>query len=407
MALFFVLCLSLVGLANYLANLQKAITEIPQLNPSNNEVSVNHLHSSRFPKVSVIVPAYNEAENIQDCIVSILSSTQLTNETIEVLVVDDRSTDETPLIMHTLQQTLGDPRLKIISGLPHPHEKIWTGKNWACFQAVNVSQGEFLLFIDADVRLKRGAIEAVIQAASAAELGLLSCVPAIVCVSWVEWIGQPLMFINLLVSLNSQAVKNPKTETAYAGGFFLLFRRSAYEQIGGHEVVAEHVAEDVAFARLIKRKGLKLGYRLGANIATLRMYRSWKAMWEGWTKILYVGAQRNALVMFALALVMLVIYSIPWLALGITLGKILIFRSVEQIDLIILGAAVIAITLQYKLRLLAEKAFHSSPKYWWLHSLGGLLIAAMAIASVIKTETGWGWTWRGRSIKMASPTDQA
>ncbi|MCC5621827.1 hypothetical protein [Nostoc sp. CHAB 5715] len=59
----------------------------------------------------------------------------------------------------------------------------------------------------------------------------------------------------------------------------------------------------------------------------------------------------------------------------------------------------IAILLQYNLRTLAAQASHSSPKYWWLHSLGGLLVAVIAIASVIKTETGWGWTWRGRSLK--------
>jgi hypothetical protein len=214
------------------------------------------------------------------------------------------------------------------------------------------------------------------------------------------------MFINLLISLNSETVKNPKTETAFAGGFFMLFKRSAYEEVGGHQIVANQVAEDVALARLIKRNGLKLGYRLGPNLATLRMYRSWNAMWEGWTKVLYVGAQRNLLITLSLALVMLIIYSIPWLTLGIVLDKILVLGLMENLDLITIGSALIAIILQYKLRTLAEKALHISSKYWWLHSLGGLLIGVMAVVSIIKTETGWGWTWRGRSLKMPiSPID--
>ncbi|HHP7243557.1 MAG TPA: glycosyltransferase [Elainellaceae cyanobacterium] len=342
---------------------------------------------------------------MQACVTSILSSTCLTDTGLEVLVIDDQSTDETLRIVQNLQQHLADSRLKVISGLPRPQDSVWIGKNWACAQAVDYSQGEFLLFLDADVRLKPGAIERIIQIGLSEQLALLNCIPEIVCESWVEWLIQPLMFINLLVSLNSEAVKNPKTETAFAGGFFMLFRRSEYEHVGGHQAVADQVAEDVALARSIKRNGLKLGYRLGPNIATLRMYRSWAAMWEGWTKVLYVGAQRNVLITLLLALVMLTIYTIPWFAIGITLGKMLIAGAIEKIDLMILGAAVIAIIFQYRLRLLAKKAFYTPTKYWWLHSLGGLLIAIMAIASIVKAETGWGWTWRGRPLKISITQD--
>jgi glycosyltransferase involved in cell wall biosynthesis len=388
--------LSLVGLIIYLAQLQNAVTEIHQINPSK-DIFFDNPPNSGFPKVSVIVPAYNEADNIQDCVTSILNSTSLLAENIEVWIVDDQSTDETLMILQTLQQNLGDPRLKILPGLPRPKTQIWTGKNWACNQATELSEGEFLLFIDADVRLKPGAIEAAIQTAVAENIDLLNCIPGLICESLAEWLVQPLIFINLLISLNYKVVKDPKTETAFAAGPFMLFRRSAYEEIGGHQAVASQVAEDVALARLIKHNGLKLGYRLGANIATLRMYHSWSALWEGWTKVLYVGAQRNLLIMLYLAMVMLIIYSIPLLGLIIILGKSLAI-GLETIDLLTIGIALIAIILQYKLRTLAAKALHSPPKYWWLHGLGGLLVAVIAIASVIKTETGWGWTWRGRSL---------
>ncbi len=397
MFLLLIIFLSLVGLITYLALLKNAVAEIDQLNPSEDILCDNPLNSG-FSRVSVIVPAYNEANNIQGCVESILESTRLSAENLEVWVVDDQSTDETLTILQTLQQN-GDPRLKILPGSPRPKDEIWTGKNWPCTQAAELSEGEFLLFIDADVRLKPRAIEAAIQAALAEDIALLNCIPKVVCESLVEWLVQPLIFINLLISLNSKVVKDPKTKTAYAAGPFMLFRRSAYEQVGGHRAVASQVAEDVALARLIKHSGLKLGYRLGAKIATLRMYRSFSALWEGWTKVLYVGAQRNFLIMFSLALVMLTIYSIPWLGLIIILGKRPLVISRETIDLLTIGIAVIAIFLQYKLRTLAAKAFHSPPKYWWLHGLGGLLVAVMAIASVIKTETGWGWTWRGRPLK--------
>lgn len=398
MILLLILFLALFGLIIHVDKLKQAVTEIYQLSLPKEIFSNYYSNSSRLPTISVIVPAYNEADNIQDCVTSILNSTSLLAENIEVWIVDDCSTDETLIIVQTLQQSLKDPRLKLIPGLPRPEGQVWIGKNWACAQAAKCAGGEFLLFIDADVRLKPGAIEAALQVALLEHVDLLNCIPALVCDCLAEWLVQPLIFINLLISLNDKIVKDPEKETAFAAGSFMLFRGSAYEEIGGHQAVASHVAEDVALARLIKHSKLKLGYRLGANIATLRMYRSWEALWEGWTKVLYVGAQRNLLIMLYLAMLMLIIYSIPWLGLIIILEKSLAI-GLEAIDLFTIEIALIAIILQYKLRTLIANALHCPPKYWWLHSLGGLLVAVMAIASVIKTETGWGWTWRGRALR--------
>lgn len=396
-------CFSLSSLTAYLAYLRRAVAEIPQLSPSRDVIS-GDLVNSEFPIISVIIPAYNEADNIEDCIISVLGSIHLSANKLEVWVVDDQSTDDTLTILTTLQQNLADPRLKLLLGQPRPVKQVWTGKNWACTQAAERAFGEFLLFIDADVRLKPGAIKTVIQVAESERVDLLNCIPALICGSLAEWLVQPLIFINLLISLNSKVVKDPKTETAFAAGFFMLFRRSAYEQVGGHQAVASEVAEDVVLARRIKHSGLKLQHALGSDLATLRMYRSWAALWEGWTKVLYSGAQRSLQLMLLLALVMLSIYSIPWLGLVIGVGKSLLIGW-KTLDLLAICLALSAISLQYNLRSLASEALHTPPKYWWLHGLGGLLVAIIAIASVIKTETRWGWTWRGRSLSSTQETD--
>lgn len=392
------LSLSLVSLTSYLVHLRRAVAEIPKLSPSRDIISEDSLEF-RFPRVSVIIPAYNEADNIEDCIRSVLNNTHLSASKLDVWVVDDQSTDETLMILKTLEQNLADPRLKLLLGQPRPVQQVWIGKNWACTQGAERAFGEFLLFIDADVRLKPGAIETVIQAAESEQVDLLNCIPAIVCGSLSEWLVQPLIFINLLISLNSKAVKDPKTETAFAAGPFMLFRRSAYEEVGGHQAVASQVAEDVALARRIKCSGLKLQHRLGPDLAILRMYRSWAALWEGWTKVLYSGSQRRLWLMLFLALLMLNIYSLPWLGLVIVVGKNLLMGW-KTFDWVAIGLVLSAIILQYNLRSLAFQALQNPPKYWWLHGLGGLLVAVIAIASVVKTETGWGWTWRGRSLKQ-------
>lgn len=396
MFLFLLLCFSLISLIVYLAQFRFAVTAIGQLTPSHDD-TIDELSLTASSVISVIVPAYNEADNIQACITSILNSTELSQQYLEVWVIDDQSTDETWSILTALQQQLQDPRLKLLSGLSRPQGEVWTGKNWACTQAVAQAKGEFLLFIDADVRLKPGAIAAAVQVAQIEKIGLLCCIPEVVCGSVIEWLVQPLIFISMVISFAQPAVRDPKQEVAYAAGPFMLFQRFAYDLVGGHRAVASEVAEDVALARAIKRHQFKLQFRLGANLASLRMYTSCPTLWEGWTKVLYVGAWRRVELLLLYAVSMLSIYTIPWLGLGILLAKGLAVGWIS-IDWLSIGLVLSLLGLQYYLRKQAAQALYCSPKYWWLQSIGGLLVAIMAIASVIKVETGWGWTWRGRSL---------
>jgi len=403
------LILSLIVSRAYTKNLRLSVKNAPRTDSSTAKPSLE-----RDRKVSVIVPAYNEAENIRDCAIAILESTALSVDNLEVLIVDDRSTDDTLAIAQTLQQQLNDPRLKILAGQARPANQYWAGKNWACAQAVQEVTGEFLLFIDADVRLKPGAIETAISTAETEKIDLFTCMPALVCDCFAEWLVQPLMFNHLAVCFDFTAVNDSsKTDSAFAGGPFMLFRRSAYEQIGGHEAVAGEIVEDVELARRIKRAGLKLALYSGSNLASVRMYRSWSALWEGWTKNLYLGAKRSWGMMIYMAAIMLFLYPMPWLALGILLAngdfaEILAISNYQlpitnyqlPITLLTICLSAIVIWQQYNLRSLGAQISDCSTKYWWLGGLGGALIAAIAIGSAIKTETGWGWTWRGRALQI-------
>jgi len=404
------LIFSLIVSTAYTKNLRRSVKNAPRTNSS----SAQQLLPSTglFPKVSVIVPAYNEAENIRDCAIAILESTALSVDNLEVLIVDDRSTDDTLALAQTLQQQLNDPRLKILAGQARPANEYWAGKNWACAQAVQVATGDFLLFIDADVRLKPGAIETAIATAETEKIDLFTCMPALVCECFAEWLVQPLMFNHLAVCFDFTAVNDvAKTDSAFAGGPFMLFRRSAYEKIGGHEAVAGEIVEDVELARRIKRASLKLGLYSGANLASVRMYRSWSALWEGWTKNLYLGAKRSWGMMVYMAAIMFFLYPMPWLALGILLanGEIANIITNHQlaisnyqfpITLLTICLSAIVIWQHYTLRHLGAQISDCPTKYWWLGGLGGTLIAAIAIGSAIKTETGWGWTWRGRALQI-------
>lgn len=393
------LILSLGLLALYGSKLRHSVSQAPQLYSTNPEIS----HSqAKLPSISVIIPAYNEKENIEDCVISVLQSTQLPPTQMEVWVVDDQSTDETLTLAKSLQEKLADPRLKVMLGKPRPTDQVWMGKNWACSQAVEQAQGEFLLFIDADLRLKPGAIEAALEEQSREETDLLSLSPALVCGCLAEWLIQPLMFNHLAVCFDFAAVNDPKADAAFAAGMFMLFRRTAYEKLGGHQAVAGEVVEDVELARRVKNAGLKLRYILGSNFVATRMYRSFGAIWEGWTKNLYLGANRRWKQMVYMAVIMLFVYSVPWLGLAIFSYKFLVNTLGIQ-DFVTLVLSCVGILLQYDLRRLGSKIYQLSLEYWWLSGVGGVLMAAIALGSMIKTETGWGWTWRGRSLTLENP----
>lgn len=409
MILLTLLIFSLIVSTAYTKNLRRSVKNAPRTGKSPAQQSP----IAQFPKVSVIVPAYNEAENIRDCAIAILESTAPSVDNLEVLIVDDRSTDDTLAIAQTLQQQLNDPRLKILAGQVRPANQYWAGKNWACAEAVQVATGDFLLFIDADVRLKPGAIETAIETVQTEKIDLLTCMPALVCECFAEWLVQPLMFNHLAVCFDFTAVNDPTTDSAFAAGPFMLFRRSAYDKIGGHQAVASEIVEDVELARRIKRAGLKLGLYAGSNLAFVRMYRSWSALWEGWTKNLYLGANRSWGMMIYMAAIMLFLYPMPWLALAILLANGEVANIITNyqlpitdyhlpVTLLTICLAVIVIWQQYTLRRLGAEISDCPTKYWWLGGLGGTLIAAIAIGSAIKTETGWGWTWRGRALQIKS-----
>ena len=405
MILLTLLIFSLIVSTAYTKNLRRSVKNAPRTGTSPTQQSPQS--SAEFPKVSVIVPAYNEAENIRDCAIAILESTRLSVDKLEVLIVDDRSTDDTLAIGQTLQQHLNDPRLKILAGQARPANQYWAGKNWACAQAVQFATGDFLLFIDADVRLKPGAIETAIATVETEKIDLLTCMPALVCDCFAEWLVQPLMFNHLAVCFDFTAVNDAsKTDSAFAAGPFMLFRRSGYDKIGGHAAVAGEIVEDVELARRIKRAGLKLALYAGSNLASVRMYRSWSALWEGWTKNLYLGANRSWGMMIYMAAIMLFLYPMPWLALAILLanGEIanIITNYQLPITLLTICLSLFVIWQQYNLRRLGAEISDCSTKYWWLGGLGGALVAAIAIGSAIKTETGWGWTWRGRALQIKS-----
>ncbi len=388
-----VLGLSLVAIALFFNNLRRSASQAISLVPG----SVSDSSRQTLPKISVIIPAYNEASNIETCVISVLDSTDLAADQLEVLVVDDQSTDETFAIVELLQSSRHDDRLKLIAGQPRPVDQTWMGKNWACTQAVAQATGDYFLFLDADVQLKPGCLETTVAFAEQEQIDLLTFWMTIVCACFAEWIAQPIIANLLAVGYEFASVNDPDHEKVFAVGPFMLFRRTAYEQIGGHRAVADYVVEDVELGRRIKQHRLKLWYGLGHDLAQVRMYQSFSALWEGWTKNWHLGSNRNWRATLYTASITFLVFAVPLLGLliAVTRGAVLGFGGWTTAATVL---ALIGVVLHYPMRRVTQQLTNIPPRYWWLTGLGGIVVSAIPIASIIKVETGWGWTWRGREL---------
>ncbi len=363
------------------------------------------LHPNFADRVDVMIPAYNEAENIEACVRSVLNSTNLSSAQLSVWVVDDQSSDRTWEILTTLAQD-GDDRLQIILGGSRPTGEVWMGKNWACAQAMDRATGDYVLFIDADVQLKPGAIETAVMAAKTNQWDLLTGWPTIVCGCLGEWIAQPIVASMFALAFQPDEIADADNDSMFAVGPFMLFRRSAYDRVGGHRALRSEIVEDVELARAIQQAGLSLHFGYLSDLALLRMYRTFGALWEGWTKNWHLGSRRNTKATLYSATIALLIFTLPWLNVGLTINNLwqAIGLSATSAQVVCLGLLLIgSITVlvrQWQIRQRVQNVMNFSANYWWLSGIGGITIAAIAVASWIKTETGWGWTWRGRSLKL-------
>lgn len=233
------------------------------------------------PIVSVLVPARNEALNIEKCVRSLLAQDY---PDFEVIVLDDQSTDETPDILEELRTA--NPALKIIPGEPLPLG--WLGKHWACHQLSQQGRGELLLFTDADTWHEPHALRDSVSALHENQADLLTAFPHEAVITWGEKLTVPMLGFAPLSFIPLFLARLPGlSRLAITIGQFMLFRRSAYDAIGGHEAVREHPLDDVKFGRRILKRGLKWMLVDGTTHVHCRMYRDFDSAVAGFTRSLF------------------------------------------------------------------------------------------------------------------------
>ncbi len=229
--------------------------------------------------ISAIVPARDEEAVIAACVEALAVQTEIA----EIFVVDDHSRDRTAEIVRGLREK--HPQVKLLEAGELPDG--WAGKNNAAWAGAQQATGGWLLFTDADSVLLDGAAAKALQDARQSEAAMVSYSPEQLLVRWYEKALIPFVYCRLARRFAYEDVNNADSRVAAANGQFLLVRRDAYDTIGGHASVAGEILEDVALAIRLKKAGYRIRFAPGTGIVRTRMYRSFRAMWEGWKKNLY------------------------------------------------------------------------------------------------------------------------
>lgn len=259
-------------------------------------------------RVSVLIPARDEAARIGACLASVLDQVSLPD--LEILVLDDGSTDGTAGVAR--RAAGADPRVRILPGDPLPDG--WLGKPHACDQLARAATGGVLVFLDADVVLAPQAVAATVQLLRASELDLVSPYPRQLAETWSERLVQPLLQWSWLTFLPLGVAERSSRPSLSAGnGQLLAVDAEVYRRVGGHRAVRADVLDDVALVRTVKGAGGRGGVVDGTGLATCRMYENWPQLRDGYEKSLWAafGSPGGAAVVVA---ALGVLYVVPPIA---------------------------------------------------------------------------------------------
>jgi cellulose synthase/poly-beta-1,6-N-acetylglucosamine synthase-like glycosyltransferase len=337
--------------------------------------------------VSAIVPARNEEAVIAACVESLATQPEI----MEILVVDDQSTDRTASLVRALMQKHAQVRLLETRELPAG----WVGKNHAVWTGAQEARSEWLLFTDADaVHVKDSAAKAL-EIAKKQNAALVSFSPEQVVERWYEKALIPYVYCRLARHFSYEDVNDPGKQIAAANGQFLMIRRDAYNAVGGHEAIAAVVLEDVALAERAKKAGYRIWFSSGKGIVRVRMYRSFRAMWIGWKKNLYLLMSGSTREMWR----EMIIATGPILAVLVaaTVGGILARSSFVGLAALAVGMAAVCINHAGDL-----KMNQYPPALAWFAIPGRLLFAGVLWVSYRSHKSGK-LEWKGREYPVGTP----
>lgn len=321
-----------------------------------------------YPALSVIIPACDEEESIEQAVRQLISQDY---PNLEVIVVNDRSTDKTGAVLKKLKVQY--PQLKVITIYDLPPN--WLGKNHAVYQGVKEATGEWLLFTDADVMFSLGSLKKTLRYALEHTLDHLTIAPDL-------YYGG--VFYRAFLTYLSFAITATVMFTNKVGvGAFNLVKKSVYQEIGGYEAIAMRVADDMSFGELVVNKGYKQDFGLsGKGFIIVKWYDNLFALLKGIKKNQFAHFKYSVVTTLVICLYALLVGVYPFV--GIFLGPIWA-RA-------LCGISVVSLFAVYNY---LAKYLNISRSYVVIHPISVLLYIGAILNSMVKTISQGGIEWRG------------
>jgi hypothetical protein len=336
--------------------------------------------------VSILIPARDEAATIEATVLAALRSRGVA---VEVVVLDDGSTDATPFVVRELARR--DGRVRLVAGRPLPPG--WAGKQHACWQLAEAAATDVLVFLDADVVLHPDAaarVAATLLAASPAgrPLGLVSGFPRQRTGTFGERLVVPWIHLLLVGFLPMDAMRaSPSPAFAAACGQWIAVRRDAYRATGGHAAAPLSRHDGLSLPRTLRAAGWSTDLVDGSALASCRMYASFAAVWRGFGKSAGEGmATPRGLPVWTLLLGLG--HVLPWLLLA---GALAAGRADVAVPAAIGVAAGVALHAAVALRV------GGNPAGIALHPVGAALVLAIQWTALARHLRGRPSVWKGRA----------
>ncbi len=333
-----------------------------------------------LPRISVVIAARNEVDDLPATLDSLLAQDVPVDE---IVVVDGASTDGTPEVARARA-----PRVRLIEEPPLPAG--WVGKSWACAVGAGATQGEWILFLDADVHLHPAAVGTALAWAIRESADLASLATRIEVGSTWERIVMPFYVQMVLTYLRAPRVNRDSSSAAMANGQFTLVRRAAYEMVGGHEAIRAQLVEDVALAQRFRAHGLRLRVAWAPELAQTRMYRSRSEISEGILKTVH-GTRYSTAVQIGRIIGLVGLFWLPLgvLPLGIAVG-----------DPILIGMGAFLYVALFGKHIAFARASRAPAAYGLLYPVAVAFFVVLLARSIRRGAGHRPVEWKGREYSL-------
>lgn len=274
---------------------------------------------------SILIPCRNEEENVIRLVESLASLDHLH---YEVIFINDNSTDQTHQLL--IDSTSSYPQMLVLDADPLPQG--WLGKPWALSHGAKYAKNDYLVTVDADVRLTTDALSKIDTLLTRSQLDFLSPYPSQVALTLSERLIQPLLQWTWMTTVPLRlAMKSRRPSLAVANGQLFFIRRSALAAAGGFESIKSSVLDDIDLARVLIRNNFYGGVCDGSTIATTRMYSGFREIRAGYGKSLSQGFG-GVLGSIAIALIMVISGIVPlaYAFTGSSLGSVALFLVIAS-----------------------------------------------------------------------------